>query len=312
MPRRKTQAEFEQDVLNKLGDTYKVLGKYINKETKILMKHSICGNEFLKRPGDVVSKSSGCPYCNGNQLAKYTEDWVVKNTPKPYRYIRNFKNMTTKCYFYCDICKTEFLQSPKRLINESIFGCNCCPTKKKTHEQFLKELGSDILNEYTVLEKYVNIDTKIKFKHNICNSIFELSPWSFIHKHKKIYCPTCDYKKSKGEVEISKFLTSHSIEFKKEFIISQDSLRLDFYLPQENIAIEYDGEQHFQAKSFFGGEEGLHKTQARDKTKNQYCLNNKITLYRIPYTEFENLNFILYQILKEKSSTTIEKYLVTE
>ena len=53
-------------------------------------------------------------------------------------------------------------------------------------------------------------------------------------------------------------------------------------------------------------------TQKRDKEKNEYCLKNNIKLFRIPYTDFSNINQILNEILKEKSSTTIEKYLVTE
>jgi len=51
------------------------------------MIHYVCGNKFLKRPGDIMSRGSGCPYCNGNQLAKYNEQWVVANTPYPYVYI---------------------------------------------------------------------------------------------------------------------------------------------------------------------------------------------------------------------------------
>lgn len=50
MPRRLIQKEFEERVLETIGPDYKVLGEYINKDTKILVKHFKCGNEFLKRP----------------------------------------------------------------------------------------------------------------------------------------------------------------------------------------------------------------------------------------------------------------------
>lgn len=73
MPKRMTQEEFEEQVFLKLGTDYKVLGQYINRNTKIKMLHYVCGNEFEKNPHDVVSKSSGCPYCNGNKNAKYNE-----------------------------------------------------------------------------------------------------------------------------------------------------------------------------------------------------------------------------------------------
>ena len=53
MPRRLTQKEFEERVLETIGPDYKVLGEYVNKDTKILVRHFKCGNEFLKRPHDI-------------------------------------------------------------------------------------------------------------------------------------------------------------------------------------------------------------------------------------------------------------------
>lgn len=47
-----------------------------------------------------------------------------------------------------------------------------------------------------------------------------------------------------------------------------------------------------------------------DLEKNQYCINNNIQLFRIPYWEEQNISQILTQILLEKSSTTIEKFIV--
>jgi protein-arginine kinase activator protein McsA len=44
-------------------------------------------------------------------------------------------------------------------------------------------------------------------------------------------------------------------------------LPFDFYLPNLNTCIEYDGEQHYKPISTFGGEEGLRKQQLRDKIK---------------------------------------------
>ena len=109
MPRRLTQKEFEERVLETIGPDYKVLGEYINKDTKILVRHFKCGNEFLKRPHDILSKHSGCPYCNGNQNAKYNENWVKENTREPYKYISGYTKMTAKCLFHCSKCGIDFL-----------------------------------------------------------------------------------------------------------------------------------------------------------------------------------------------------------
>lgn len=312
MPRRKTQEEFVAEVLEKIGPDYEVLGQYVNKDTKIEMKHLVCGNTFLKRPHDVTSKNSGCPYCNGNQLAKYNEKWVIDNTPEPYKYISGYTKMSEKCLFHCNKCNYDFEQTPSRLINQKIYGCKCSGTKKKTHQEFLDELGAKCLEEYEVLDQYINVDTKINFKHKKCGTIFQITPWSFIHNANKKYCPICYYKKSKGEVIINKFLEEHNIDYQKEFQFPNDNKRYDFYLPALNTAIEYDGMQHFQSNSFFGGEKEFIEIQRRDKEKNQYCLENNIKLFRIPYTDFDIINKILTEIFEEKSSTTIEKYLITE
>lgn len=59
-------------------------------------------------------------------------------------------------------------------------------------------------------------------------------------------------------------------------------LPFDFYLPDYNILIEYDGEQHYKV-SFGQNEEKLLKQQEYDKIKTEWCKQNNIKLVRIPY-----------------------------
>lgn len=310
MGKKITQEEFIRRVADKLGSDYEVLGQYEGRDIPVEMRHYVCGNTFLKRPHDIQSKGSGCPYCNGNKRAKYNEQWVKDNTPLPYHYVSGYQAMKKKCVFHCDICGENFEQMPSRLINQHIYGCGCQVTKKKTNSQFLDEI-KDVLNEYEILEEYTNIDTPIQFKHKPCGCIFKLSPYKFIHRHDKKYCPICYYKKSKGEISITKTLEELGIDYQREFIFPNTKFRFDFYLPSFNIAIEYDGIQHFEETFFSKGKE-LENIQTRDKEKNKFTIENNIALYRIPYTDYDEISKILYKILKEKSSTTIEKYLVTK
>lgn len=98
---------------------------------------------------------------------------------------------------------------------------------------------------------------------------------------------------SEGEKRISGYLTSKNIKFIKQHSFPgceyERPLKFDFYLPELNLCIEYDGEQHFEPVEVFGGMEAFIKTQTRDKIKNDYCLKNKINLLRIPYY---TLNFL--------------------
>ena len=253
MGKKITQEEFEKRVLEKLGPDYKVLGLYQGRDIPVKMIHYKCGNEFLKRPHDIGSKGSGCPFCNGSKPAKYNEEWVKNNTPLPFHYISGYNGMKTKCVFHCDKCNQDFLQMPSRLINQHIYGCNCCPTKKKTNAQFLQEI-EDVLDEYEVLEEYVNIDTPIRFKHKPCGCEFSLSPYKFIYRNFKKYCPICYYKKSKGEIVISEVLTNLNIDFVKEMMFKElPNRKFDFFLPQLNTAIEFDGQQHFEETFYSEG-----------------------------------------------------------
>lgn len=65
-------------------------------------------------------------------------------------------------------------------------------------------------------------------------------------------------------------------------------LRFDFYLPEYNICLEYDGEQHYKEVDFCN--DTLADRQFRDKIKDDYCLKNNISLIRIPYWDKSKIN----------------------
>jgi len=107
--------------------------------------------------------------------------------------------------------------------------------------------------------------------------------------------------KSEGENSIESYLKSKSITYIREYTFDtcrsllkyNFKLPFDFYLPTCNICIEYDGQQHYESREYFGGDDALHQTQTNDKIKTQYCITNNIKLIRIPYWEFKNIHTIL-------------------
>ena len=100
--------------------------------------------------------------------------------------------------------------------------------------------------------------------------------------------------RSSKEMEIAECLTKHNVKFQqqKTFPGCKDIgyLRFDFYLPEYNIAIEYDGELHYMETSLDNDLEGQ---QRRDILKTKYCEENDIILLRIPYWEKDNIESIL-------------------
>lgn len=107
---------------------------------------------------------------------------------------------------------------------------------------------------------------------------------------------------------IQQFLDKNKIEYKPEYtiFIGDDYYRYDFYLPQYNLFIEYDGQQHYEPVRFYGNniEENMkifQKVQEHDKIKNKYCEENNIHLLRIPYWETKNIEMIINNCLQRLS-----------
>lgn len=82
-------------------------------------------------------------------------------------------------------------------------------TKRKTHEEFVREIKDKYSNEYEILGYYVNAKTKILIRHNICNNSFKMSPDNFSRGKQ---CPHC----KRGK--ISKHFLKTTKEFKEEIL----------------------------------------------------------------------------------------------
>ena len=96
-----------------------------------------------------------------------------------------------------------------------------------------------------------------------------------------------------GEKWISETLLFNYIAvFLSGFVVEREASpswlgkqRLDMYIPDIGLAIEYQGEQHFHAVPLFGGEEGLRRTKERDKEKLLKCKEHNVTLIYFSYTD---------------------------
>ena len=64
MVRRKTNKEFQQEVFDLVGNEYTFLDTYVNKRTKIRVKHNKCGHVYAVLPTNFL-RGSRCPSCFG-------------------------------------------------------------------------------------------------------------------------------------------------------------------------------------------------------------------------------------------------------
>ena len=265
---------------------------YINSHTKVKI---ICSEHgvFEQTPTNHLQGQT-CGKCNG--LNKTTDDFV--NEAKiihgdKYDYSKvNYINRKTKIKIICPK-HGEFEQLPYPHLSYKQ-GCPKCIGMNKTTDIFIGEAKLIHGDKYDY-SKTMYIKSKIKIDI-ICpkHGLFKQSP----NMHLKGQgCPIC--KESKGEKKVREFLNKHNITFIQQHTFFDckniNVLPFDFYLPNHNICIEYDGVHHFKPVNRFGGEKGFLLTKQNDLIKNKFCLVNKINLIRIPY--FGDVTFHLKTLL---------------
>ena len=113
---------------------------------------------------------------------------------------------------------------------------------------------------------------------------------------------------SRAEIKIEEILREAGLNFKMEYIFpdlrSENGrpLRFDFVIFDDDclidFIIEYQGRQHYEASSKFGGKRGLYQQQHNDNKKRRFCALRDLNLIEIPYTD-ENL--ISYDYIMHKA-----------
>ena len=127
-----------------------------------------------------------------------------------------------------------------------------------------------------------------------CGKPFTTSLRNFT-QHGGRVCSCCSSAVSLGEKRIRNYLEANHIPFKHQKWFSdcrdRNPLPFDFYLPEHNTIIEFDGRQHFEEVKFFSY--SLEMVQKHDTIKNNYCMENNIYLIRIPYWDYSKIEEIL-------------------
>lgn len=111
---------------------------------------------------------------------------------------------------------------------------------------------------------------------------------------------------SKGERAVIKTLKLHKIIFESEKTFTDcrspknRCLRFDFYLPNYNLLIEYQGHHHYKPINKYKRAKTIHeKTKVHDGIKRQYANKNNINLLTIHYRDLENVEQIITTFLLE-------------
>lgn len=220
-------------------------------------------------------------------------------------------------------CGNEVVVIGKNLKNGNTRSCGCLviDTSKNNLKPLLENLEDLTLQtqgRLTVIrlateEEYANKPKGLRYWLCECECGNKTIVSTSDFKMGKV--SSCGCLKSKGESYISKILRENNISFAKQYYFNDlKSKQGSHYFFDFGIIdsygkllylIEYDGIQHFDKNHQFGNkEETLKNIQERDKIKNNYCLEHKIPLIRIPYTYLSKINII---DLKLETSSFVER-----
>jgi hypothetical protein len=271
---------------------------YVHSRKKMRYKCS-CGNTSYTTFA-MFRLGVRCKKCGGEKIRnslKYTFEHVKKYFEKQNckllekTYIDSNKSLKYKCS--CGNISYVSFNHFKR--GNRCAKCAAKNTAEKIRYKYSFVKGYfEKQNCILLSKKYENSNKKLKYKCK-CGNTSHISFSSFL-KGKR--CKNC--KSSNGEKLIKELLTKNKIKFESQKSFNgcryKRILAFDFYIPNKNTCIEFDGQFHYEPKLFKDSKNYLqnYKTQKiRDNIKNKFCKNNNINLLRIPYWNYNNIKDIL-------------------
>lgn len=294
MKKSRTTEEFIEKAKQIHGDEYdysKV--NYVHSKKKVCI---ICPEhgEFWQTPYCHI-QGQGCPQCGKIRRRKnktYTTEEFIDKAKQIHgdKYDYSLVKYERSNKKVCIICPEhgEFWQVPSYHLHGN--GCIKCGLEKSsgshklTTKDFVeraRKIHGDKYDYsktiYNNMFNKVDIICHVKKRNGEEHGVFLQEP----HNHLKGNgCPIC--RNSSLERIVEEELEKNSIKYihhaNHNLFSWLGKQHLDFYLPDYNIAIECQGEQHFKKYRFEKDNKRLEKRNKLDKIKNELCKENGVKL----------------------------------
>ena len=280
MNRRKSNDEFIKEVETLVGDTYTMLEKYKTKKDKLKMRHNYfikdgykieCGYEFNMTPDDFVNCGNRCPKCGGKR--QLDSDSVSKLIKEKHNLtlISSFNGVKSDITVRNNTCGHEYSTSSYKAIYNNSHNCKICGKHKKNIN--IEDVKKEFMVEdkdYTILsEKYSDTHDKLIVRHDSCGHEYEVSRTNFIGSPERDgrRCPECSASNpiSQQELELVKYIKKiYNGVIKTSDREILNGKELDIYLPELNVAIEYNG-LYWHSSKFLDRKYHYNKTKLCDE-----------------------------------------------
>lgn len=242
---------------------------------------------FFEMKENSFRYGSNCPYCEREKFRKERLEYFIKTSNEVHGFKYDYSqveyvNNSTNVKIICPIHGVFHQKPDKHIIGQ---GCpKCAKNFKRDLEYFIEKSRLVHGNKYDYSKvEYKNMNTKVCI---VCKKHGEFWQTPKNHIYHMECCPKCQ--SSILEKEVRVFLTEKGISFEEQKKFKWlKRQRLDFYLPEYNIAIECQGEQHFKPIEVFGGEKRFEYRRQMDLKKEELCIENGVEVYYYANCEVE-------------------------
>ena len=295
-----TLEQFNKKIDKKFPQNHLQVIYYTTMKEPTLIKCLDCNTEFyFEHAENALRRKYGCKKCLDSvewALQKQTFIKWLKKHPE-FELIDDLNKIhNSQAHIKCKCTNCGRVQTNKTIYN--YYDGKSCYCRNKGILKPNDILEKDFKDICIFLEKYKNTDTPILVENKKCHHQFKVRPADILSN--PFYCPICN--SSTGEKRILYWLEENKIEYYRQYSII-NNYKIDFYLPQYNLFIEYNGIQHYKPVKHFGGENKFIQQQIRDQKVRAYCQSNNINLLEINYKQFNNIE----QILERKLGCRCEK-----
>lgn len=253
---------------------------------------------------------------------KKINDSIIEKKNREFKYDISFlgfvdnkwKGINTKLILKCNkhniIWKST---SYNGFVNSGNIGCSLCKKEKRVIDSTLSpEEAFSTVKEYNrnnlIFDKILQTYTSFREKVIITCPIhgdFEINYNTLLINPTSGKCPICNG--YSGEILCKLELNKYNINIltQKRLYINNQLVIVDFYIPELNTVIEYDGEQHIHwIKYFQPTYQDFINQVNRDRCLEQYCKENNICLLRIPYKDNNRIPEIIKIFFEEGKDIT--------
>jgi len=239
------------------------------------------------------------------RLAKIDKTYTCQKCGKEF--IRNGSQIfcSDECRYeirICEVCGKQF----KVNFNSKIIHCSKKCAKdgaRLSHQEYYDRFSKIHKGSIVPITKYIGGDYELTAHCLECGKTTIRRASEFIDKNKQLGCKNCNTRYSTGEKKIEEWLIVNGINYQKQYTFDDlkdtNALRFDFAILNDkqevDTLIEYNGRQHYEPVSAFGGVKEYQRQQRTDGMKLSYVKDNGYKLIVINHKQKNYIEKILEQ-----------------